>query len=65
MSRTAKLQIAIIVASIAFAFFMTRDYDYTLPVKADSKDSKKVLEPPRYYEAEKIGHELYRIKEEE
>lgn len=61
ISRFAIVQIVIIVASLAFAFFMTRD-DCTLPAKADSK---KVLEPPRYYEAEKIGHELYRIKEEE
>ena len=61
ISRFAIVQIVIIVASLAFAFFMTRDY--TLPAKADSKDSKKVLEPPRYCEAEKIGHELYKIKE--
>jgi len=62
MSMAAKIQIAVIIASIVFVFYMTRNYDYTLPSKAVSRP---VLELPRYYEAEQIGRATYKIKREE
>jgi hypothetical protein len=58
MKKTAIIQIGIIIVGLSFAWWLLGESDYTLPQKTGSKPA---LEPPRYYEGEKVGNEIYKI----